>query len=59
MKQNTNITSVSDLIGYLSKFDADTKIVFNTASPDMLGDYFIDIDEIEYNIETKTLSICL
>lgn len=59
MDYNSHITSVSDLIEYLNKFDADTKIIFNTASPDMLGDYFIDIDEIEYNAETKTLSVCL
>lgn len=53
------LKTVKDVIEFLEQFPPETKLTFGTSSEDLLGDYHIETKEIDYNHETKTLSVCI
>ncbi|MCI2961005.1 hypothetical protein [Pediococcus pentosaceus] len=56
---NKELKTVKDVIEFLEQFPAETKLTFGTSSEDLLGDYHIETKEIDYDHETKTLSVCI
>lgn len=53
------LNTVAEVISYLQKFDSDTKVIFNTGSEEMMGDYNIELSNVTFNSELNELFICL
>lgn len=53
------LKTVKDVIKFLEQFPPEAELTFGTSSEDLLGDYYIETKEIDYNHETKTLSVCI
>ena len=56
---NKDLKTVKDVIEFLEQFPAETELTFGTPSEELLGEYHIEKEEIEYNRETKTLNVCI
>lgn len=53
------LNTVAEVISYLQKFDSYTKVIFNTGSEEMMGDYNIELSNVTFNSELNELFICL
>lgn len=56
---NKDLKTVKDVIEFLEQFPPETELTFGTPSEELLGEYHIDIKEVDYDHGTKTLSVCI
>ncbi|WP_420222852.1 hypothetical protein [Pediococcus acidilactici] len=53
------LKTVKDVIKFLKQFPPETRLFIVTSSEELLGEYYIETKEIDYDHETNTLSVCV